>query len=186
MGIMLVIPEKLIVEKSLRLGFLTTNNEAEFEALLAGMAMVSRLGGKAIEIYWDSCLVVGQVNGEFESKDQRMQGYLIKVKRDRYCFKSFVLRQIWRGQNSHVDSLAMLATSSGTSLPRVIIMEDMAAPSHDDQSSVRVHSIQVRISWMDPLVSFLKLGYLSKDKGEAKKIHRRAIRYWLSREQKLY
>ena len=39
--------------------------------------MVSRLGGKAIEIYWDSYLVVGQVNGEFESKDQRMQGYLI-------------------------------------------------------------------------------------------------------------
>ena len=94
MGIMLVTPEKLIVEKSLHLGFLATNNEAEFEALLAGMAMVSRLGGKAIEIYWDSCLVVGQVNGEFESKDQRMQGYLIKVKRDRYCFKSFVLRQI--------------------------------------------------------------------------------------------
>ena len=146
MGIMLVTPEKLIVEKSLRLGFLTTNNEAEFEALLAGMAMVSRLGGKAIEIYWDSCLVVGQVNGEFESKDQRMQGYLIKVKHDQYCFKSFVLRQIWRRQNSHVDSLAMLATSSGTSLPRVIIMEDMATPSHDDQSSVRVHSIQVRLS----------------------------------------
>ena len=77
MGIMLVTPEKLIVEKSLHLGFLATNNEAEYEALLAGMAMVSRLGGKAIEIYWDSYLVVGQVNGEFESKDQRMQGYLI-------------------------------------------------------------------------------------------------------------
>ena len=183
---MLVTPEKLIVEKSLRLGFLATNNEAEYEVLLAGVAMVSKLGGKAIEIYWDSCLVVGQVNGEFESKDQQMQGYLIKVKRDQYCFKSFVLRKIWRGQNSHADLLAMLATSSGTSLPRVIIVEDMAAPSHDDQSPVRVHGIQVRLSWMDPLVSFLKQGYLSKDKGEAKKIHRKAIRYWLSGEQKLY
>ena len=39
---------------------------------------------------------------------------------------------------------------------------------------------------MDPLVSFLKQSYLSKDKGEAKKIHRKAIRYWLSGEQKLY
>ena len=80
----------------------------------------------------------------------------------------------------------MLATSSGIGLPWVIIVEDMAAPSHDDQSSVRVHSIQVRLSWMDPLVSFLKQGYLSKDKGKAKKIHRKAIRYWLSGEQKLY
>ena len=70
-----------------------------------------------------------------------MQGYLIKVKRDQYCFKNFVLRQIWRGQNSHADSLAMMATSSGISLPRVITVEDMAAPSHDDQFLVRVRSI---------------------------------------------
>ena len=39
-GIMLVTLEKLIMEKSLRLGFLATNNEAEYEALLAGVAMV--------------------------------------------------------------------------------------------------------------------------------------------------
>jgi len=68
------------VEKSLRLGFLATNNEAEYEALLAGMAMVSRLRGKAIDVFLDSRLVVGQINGEFEVRDQRMQGYLIKVR----------------------------------------------------------------------------------------------------------
>ena len=39
-GLVLVSPEKIIVEKSLRLGFLATNNEAEYEALLVGIAMV--------------------------------------------------------------------------------------------------------------------------------------------------
>ena len=39
-GLVLISPEKLIVEKSLRLGFLATNNEAEYEALLEGMSMV--------------------------------------------------------------------------------------------------------------------------------------------------
>ena len=183
---MLVTLKKLIVEKSLLLGFLATNNEAKYEALLGGMTMVSILGGEAIEIYLNSRLVVRQVNKEFEARDQRMQGYLIKVKRARSCFNSFVLRQIPKGQNSHANSLAMLATSSGTSLPRVIIVEDMATLSHDDQFPVRVHSIQVRPSWMDPLVSFLKQGYLLEDKGEAEKIRRKATRYWLSREQKLY
>ena len=46
---MLITPEKLIIEKSLRLGFLTTNNEAEYKALLAGVAMVRQLGGDLVE-----------------------------------------------------------------------------------------------------------------------------------------
>ena len=39
---------------------------------------------------------------------------------------------------------------------------------------------------MDPLVSFLKQGLLPKDRGEVEKIHRKALWYWLSEEQKLY
>ena len=64
---MLIVLEKLIMEKSLRLGFLATKNEVEYEALLAGVAMVSRLGGDVVELYSDSRLVVGQVNGEFKA-----------------------------------------------------------------------------------------------------------------------
>ena len=56
---MLITPEKLIMEKSLRLSFLATNNEAEYEALLAGVAMVRQLGGDRVELYFDSRLVVG-------------------------------------------------------------------------------------------------------------------------------
>ena len=45
-GLVLISPEKLIVEKSLRLGFAATNNEAEYEALLEGISMVQRMGGE--------------------------------------------------------------------------------------------------------------------------------------------
>ena len=44
------------------------------------MAMVQRMGGKSIKLFSDSRLVVGQVRGEFEAKDERMQGYLSQVK----------------------------------------------------------------------------------------------------------
>ena len=47
-GLALTSPEKVIIEKFLRLGFPATNNEAEYEALLEGMAMVQRMGGKSI------------------------------------------------------------------------------------------------------------------------------------------
>ena len=39
-------PEKVVIEKSLRLNFSATNNEAEYETLLVGMAMIQRMGGK--------------------------------------------------------------------------------------------------------------------------------------------
>ena len=45
-GLVLISPEKVIIEKSLRLDFSATNNEAEYEALLIGMAMVQRMGEK--------------------------------------------------------------------------------------------------------------------------------------------
>ena len=63
-GLVLISPEKIIIEKSLRLDFSATNNEAEYEALMIGMAMVQRMGGKSIKVFLDSRLVVGQVKGE--------------------------------------------------------------------------------------------------------------------------
>ena len=59
MGIVLISPEKITIEKSLRLDFLATNNEVEYEALLMGMTMVQKMGRKAIEMFSDSRLVVG-------------------------------------------------------------------------------------------------------------------------------
>ena len=75
-GLVLISPEKLILEKSLRLGFSATNNEAEYEALLERLSMVQRMGGKSATMFSDSRLVVGQVKGELEVRDERMQGYL--------------------------------------------------------------------------------------------------------------
>ena len=75
-GLVVISPDKIIIEKSLRLGFSATNNETEYEALLVGMTMVQKMGGKTIEIFSNSRLVVGQVKGELEAKDVRMQGYL--------------------------------------------------------------------------------------------------------------
>ena len=67
-GLVLISPENVIIEKSLRLDFSTTNNEAEYEVLLVGMAMVQRMEGKSIKLFLNSRLVVGQVKGEFEAK----------------------------------------------------------------------------------------------------------------------
>jgi len=75
-GIVVTSPKGIIIENSLRLGFSATNNEAEYEALLEGMTMVQRMGARIVEIFSNSKLVVGQVKGELEARDTRMQDYL--------------------------------------------------------------------------------------------------------------
>ena len=59
MGLVLISPERITIEKPLRLGFSTTNNEAEYEALLEGMSMVQKLSGRVVNMFSDSKLVVG-------------------------------------------------------------------------------------------------------------------------------
>ena len=116
-GLVLISSEKLTIEKSLRLGFSATNNEAEYEFLLEGMSMVQRMGGKVIKMFSDSRLIVGQVKGELEARDERMQGYLSQVRHLQSRFESFSLLHIPRNGNTYTNSLVMLATSSGQSLP---------------------------------------------------------------------
>ena len=66
-GLVLISPERITNEKSLRLGFLATNNDAEYEVLLIRTAMVQKMGVKIVEIFSDSRLIVGQVKGELEA-----------------------------------------------------------------------------------------------------------------------
>ena len=73
-GLVLVSPKQITIEKSLRLGFSTTNNEVEYEVLLKGMSMVQRIGRKAVKMFSDSRLVVGQVKGELEAKMRECKG----------------------------------------------------------------------------------------------------------------
>ena len=107
-GLVLISPEKVIIEKSLKLDFSATNNEVEYEALLIRMAMVQKIGGKSVKVFSDSRLIVSQVKGEFGAKDERIQGYMSQVKRLQSKFDSFDLdRKSTRLNSSHLPTSRM-------------------------------------------------------------------------------
>ena len=186
MGLVLISSEKLVVEKSLRLGFSATNNETKYETLLEGMSMIHRIGGKLVTMFSDSRLVVDQVKGELEARDDRMRGYLTRVKYLQKNFESFDLQHILRGGNTHADSLATLVTSSAQNLPRIILVEDLGKPLGEKGKMIYVSHVRVGPSWMDPIIQFLNKDVLPEDKSEAEKIRRKAPRFKLSEDQKLY
>ena len=72
-------PDGVSVESMLRFKFPATNNEAEYEAIILGLQLANGMGIKALKVASDSQLVVGQVKGEFEAKDETMMACMIKV-----------------------------------------------------------------------------------------------------------
>ena len=167
----------------MRLDFSATNNEAEYEAILIGIAMVQKIGGKSVKVFSDSRFIIGQVKREFEAKDERMQGYLSQVKCLQSKFNSFDLLHILKNGNAHADFLAMLATSLAQDLPRVILIEDLYKPTETRRETARIHQIRAGLSWMDSIIQFLKEDTLPEERIEADKVRRNATRFWLSENQ---
>ena len=111
-GLILTSPEGIDIEYALRFKFQASKNEAEYEAVIAGLNLAHSLEIDQLEVYSDSQLVVRQIEDTYEAKSERMTLYL---KRVRDLMKKFVLvqvRHIPRTENSRVDALAKLATAS--------------------------------------------------------------------------
>ena len=60
--------------------FPTTNNEAEYEALVAGLDLAKAAGAKNMIVHCDSQVITSQINGEYECRNERMKKYLEEVK----------------------------------------------------------------------------------------------------------
>ena len=175
-GLILTSPEGIDIEYALRFGFHTSNNKAEYEAVIAGLNLAHSLEVEQLEVYSDSQLVVKQIEDTYEAKSERMILYLQKV---RDLLKKFVLVQVKhvpRAENSRADALAKLATAPQEDLGRSTPVEYMAKPSIDPYSMV-VAPVESAPSWMDPIWNYIIDGSLPDDLKEAAKIRVRSARF---------
>ena len=69
-GVVMIYPEGLRLEKSLRLGFRASNNEAKYDALIVGLKAVQKLDVEEVEVFSDSKLL--KIERSFKAKDSRM------------------------------------------------------------------------------------------------------------------
>ena len=148
--------------------------------------MVQKMGGKAVKLFSDSKLVVGQVRVDLEARNPRMQEYLCQIRSVQAKFIVFDLSHIPRGGNTHANYLATLATSLAQDLPRVILVEDLCTLTSLHQGMPQIHQIKLGPSWMDSISLFLEIDILPEEKSEAEKVRRKAHRFWLSKDRKLY
>jgi len=139
-GIKLESPTSEILEQSFRLLFTTSNNEAEYEALIAGLRLAQGVGADEVIAYSDSQLVVNQFNGDYEAKDSRMETYLEVVRDLAKIFKKFELIRIPRGENTTTDTLAALASMPDPKVKRTIPVECISDRSIKEETFVITRS----------------------------------------------
>ncbi|XP_071728606.1 uncharacterized protein [Rutidosis leptorrhynchoides] len=94
---------------ALRFNFDVSNNEAEYEALLAGLNIARKMNIAKLRAFTDSQLVANQFNGSFEAHDPSMRKYLQLLKELAARFEHFELAQVPRSQNKKADALSKLA-----------------------------------------------------------------------------
>ncbi|XP_075646115.1 uncharacterized protein LOC142617200 [Castanea sativa] len=170
-GIIIITPEGIKLEYPFRLDFRASNNEAEYEALLARLKAALGLGARDVEACSDSWLVVNQVQGSFEAKDTLLTEYLQLVKQTISQFQKLKVVQITKGLNHHADSLATLASSLTEEVPRLIKVEVMTKPSIDEKTSVSMVT-RPEPCWMTPIIDFLAEDQLPADRKEEYKVRR--------------
>ncbi|XP_077217905.1 uncharacterized protein LOC143852409 [Tasmannia lanceolata] len=177
-GLVFAGPDKFLVEYALKLDFDASNNEAEYEALLAGLALALELEADRLKAHSDSILVVGHINGLYEAKDRRILKYLEKVGGKISLFKEFKIVQISRTLNARADALSKMASSKTTSWGNVY-NEVLSRPRIEREE---VTHIDHEPSWMEPIIQYLKDGTLPEDIKEAWRITAKSTLYILKGE----
>ena len=127
-GVILEGPDGLLIEQALRFGFKASNNQAEYEALIAGMLLAKEMGARELLEKSDSLLVPGQVTGEYQAKNPQMAAYLEYVQVLKESFDVFELVHVPREQNARADLLAKLSSSSKGGRQRRVIQETPKTP----------------------------------------------------------
>ena len=157
-----------------------TNNEAEYEALLAGLRVARALGAENVVLRSDSQLVIGQVRGEYEAKEARMQKYLKLTNQLISSFNYAEFVQIPRNQNTEADEVARNASTDSVGKRFDWKTKEQ---NHPSILELQISSVHTDHGWTSPIVTFLQEGRLPNDPEEAKKVRRRAARFTILNDE---
>ena len=177
LGLQLKAPTGEVIEQAIRLSFHAYKNEVEYEAIIAGLDLEISMSLEKIVIRNDSQLVVRQVNGENETRDQWMAKNVSLINLRLGSFAAWRLEHVPRSSNEKANALAIIAAS----LP---IKKTVLLPVYYQlESSIttsRVNEVdETGPSWMTPVVRYLSSGELPDNRANARKIQVQAARFSL-------
>uniref|UniRef100_A0A2N9ER07 RNA-directed DNA polymerase n=1 Tax=Fagus sylvatica TaxID=28930 RepID=A0A2N9ER07_FAGSY len=109
-GIVLFRNDGEAIPKSFKLDFPCSNNVAEYEAYLTGLAVAWEMGIKHLKVVGDSNLIVCQARGEFSLKEPSLAPYRALAQKLEEKFVTFEIEHAQRNENRYADALATLGS----------------------------------------------------------------------------
>ncbi|XP_070013179.1 uncharacterized protein [Nicotiana sylvestris] len=184
LGIVLKPPIGSTIRQSKKTSRLT-NNESEYEAMIAGLELAKSLGEEVIEAKYDSLLMVNQVNKSFKVRKDRMQRYLDKLQVTLHRIKEWTLNHAPREQNGKADALANFGSS---------VEEDEISPgtivqlsrSVIEEGHAEINSTSLTRDWRNKFIEYLKNGKLPLDPKESRALQTKAAQFTLDEDGALY
>ncbi|GJR92584.1 reverse transcriptase domain-containing protein [Tanacetum coccineum] len=146
--LVLVSPTKTEYTYALRLNFESTNNQAEYEALLAGLRIAKKIGVQSLSVNVDSKLVASQINGNYEACKENMIRYLSKAKE----YITF----------NHLTKEILVKTLD---VPLMDVEEINAVVEEEGET------------WMTPFINCLERGVWPEDQNEARALRMKIGQY---------
>ncbi|XP_076943274.1 uncharacterized protein LOC143613463 [Bidens hawaiensis] len=179
-GLRITNPEGQHFTYAIHLEFKSTNNEAEYEALLARLRKAKKLGAQHLEAHVDSMLVANQIEGSYDAKDDKMVTYLAHAKVLMAAFATCKVKHIKRSGNKQADALSKLASVGFEHLAKDVRIEVLTTPSTMNREVFVCSAAET--SWMTPIINYLARGILPEKKAEAQKIRYKALNYTIQDE----
>ena len=179
-GLILTSPNEIDMAYALRFGLQASNKEAEYEAVIVELNLAHSMVVDQLKVCSDFQLVVKQIEDSYKAKSEKMIIYLKKVLE---LFKKFIrvqVRHVLRAENSRVDALAKLTTTSREDLDRLVSIEHLPEPSVnvDDEE---VSPVRSEPSWIDPIWDYLVDGIMPSNPKEASKLRTRSAKFTIHR-----
>ncbi|GJT93114.1 reverse transcriptase domain-containing protein [Tanacetum coccineum] len=163
---------------ALRFQFTASNNEAEYEALIAGLRISAQIVVRNVNVSVDSILVANQVLGTYVAKEENMVEYFEKAKILISGFANFSISQVPRSKNKKADALSKIASTSFAHLSKQVLVEVLKEKSIQEEEVATVVE-EEGPTWMTPIIKYLKDGTLPYNRKEASKLRIKARQYEL-------
>ncbi|GJT23338.1 reverse transcriptase domain-containing protein [Tanacetum coccineum] len=177
-GLILTNPEGMEFTYALRFRFDATNNEVEYEDLIAELKIAEQMGVKNLQANVDSRLMANQVNGTYVAKEIDMVQYLEKVKTLTSSFKAFSIKQVPRSENKKADALNKIASTSFAYLSKQVLVEEL---KENSISAVEVLAVveEEGDTWMTPIFKYLMDGTLPIEEKKARVVKCKSWRFFI-------
>ena len=156
-----------IIECMIRIDFPTINNEAEYEALVAGLDLVKATGAENMIIHCNSQVITSQINSDYKCRNERIKKYLEEVK-NRISNLEVKFVQIPREENKCADRLAKAASAEFMSASKQVFSFVQIFSLIDD--GAQMQEINFEENWTTSLIAYLRSGILPDEKDAVRKL----------------